>query len=107
MNAGIAAARRQRSHINAVFEVGTATMMSATGAIKAGLPAVKGAGERSIAKAYLPAIHRLLPTPRRTMLSFPFQFLTMVRWINKDELKRPALLRFPKTCRKVRTPRRS
>src|SRR6201747_1175947 len=57
MNAGIAAFRAGTApHIIQVFEVGTATMMSATGAIKPVYQLVKDAGEPFDPKAYLPTI---------------------------------------------------
>ena len=57
MNAGIAAFRAGNApHIIQVFEVGTATMMSATGAIKPVYQLMKDAGEPFDPKAYLPAI---------------------------------------------------
>ena len=57
MTAGIAAFRAGNApHILQVFEVGTATMMSATGAIKPVYQLMKDAGEPFDSKAYLPAI---------------------------------------------------
>ena len=61
MNAGIAAFRAgQAPHIMQVFEVGTATMMSATGAVKPVHVLMKEAGEAFDPKTYLPDHHRLL-----------------------------------------------
>ena len=61
MNAGIAAFRAGNApHIMQVFEVGTATMMAATGAVKPVHVLMKEAGEKFDPKAYLPAHHRLL-----------------------------------------------
>src|SRR5258706_6572749 len=57
MNAGIAAYRAGNApHIMQVFEVGTATMMAATGAVKPVHVLMKEAGEPFDPKAYLPAI---------------------------------------------------
>ncbi len=57
MNAGIAAFRAGNApHIIQVFEVGTATMMSATGAVKPVHVLMKEAGETFDPQAYLPAI---------------------------------------------------
>src|SRR6201985_1216575 len=54
MNAGIAAFRSGNApHIIQVFEVGTATMMSATGAIKPVYQLMKDAGDPFYPKAYL------------------------------------------------------
>ena len=61
MNAGIAAFRAGNApHILQVFEVGTATMMGAKGAIKPVGEMMKEAGEKFDPKAYLPGDHRLL-----------------------------------------------
>ena len=61
LNAGIAAFRAgQAPHIMQVFEVGTATMMSATGAVKPVHVLMKEAGESFDPKNYLPDHHRLL-----------------------------------------------
>src|SRR5436305_5589397 len=57
MNAGIAAFRAGNApHIMQVFEVGTATMMAATGAVKPVYQLMKDAGEPSDPTAYLPTI---------------------------------------------------
>ena len=71
MNAGIAAFRAGNApHIMQVFEVGTATMMSANGAIKPVYQLMKDAGEPFDPKAYLPAITGYYSTAKGDMLSF-------------------------------------
>src|ERR1051325_9171592 len=98
MNAGIAAFRAGNApHIMQVFEVGTATMMSATGAIKPVYQLMKDAGEPFDPKAYLPAITGYYSTSKGEMLSFPFNSSSMVMWINKDELKKAGFTEIPKT----------
>lgn len=98
MNAGIAAFRAGTApHIIQVFEVGTATMMSATGAIKPVYQLMKDAGEPFDPKAYLPAITGYYSTSKGDMLSFPFNSSSMVMWINKDELKKAGVAEIPKT----------
>ncbi len=98
MNAGIAAFRAGNApHILQVFEVGTATMMSATGAIKPVYQLMKDAGEPFDPKAYLPAITGYYSTSKGEMLSFPFNSSSMVMWINKDELKKAGVAEIPKT----------
>lgn len=73
MNAGIAAFRAGNApHILQVFEVGTATMMSARGAIKPVYEMMKEAGETFDPKAYLPTITGYYSTTKGEMLSFPF-----------------------------------
>jgi sn-glycerol 3-phosphate transport system substrate-binding protein len=101
MNAGIAAFRAGNApHIMQVFEVGTATMMSATGAIKPVYQLMKDAGEPFDPKAYLPTITGYYSTSKGDMLSFPFNSSSMVMWINKDELKKNAIA-IPKTWPEV------
>src|SRR5438445_3974061 len=73
MNAGIAAFRAGNApHILQVFEVGTATMMAATGAVKPVYKLMADAGEPFDPKAYLPAITGYYSTSKGEMLSFPF-----------------------------------
>src|SRR3954451_7955646 len=92
MNAGIAAFRAGNApHIIQVFEVGTATMMSATGAIKPVYQLMKEAGVPFDPKAYLPAITGYYSTSKGEMLSFPFNSSSMVTWINKDALAKAGL----------------
>ena len=101
MNAGIAAFRAGNApHIMQVFEVGTATMMSATGAIKPVYQLMKDAGEPFDPKAYLPTITGYYSTSKGDMLSFPFNSSSMVMWINKDELKKNGIA-IPKTWPEV------
>src|SRR6476659_1373368 len=102
MNAGIAAFRAGNApHIIQVFEVGTATMMSATGAIKPVYQLMKDAGEPFDPKAYLPAITGYYSTSKGDMLSFPFNSSSTVMWINKDELKKAGVTEIPKTWPEV------
>src|ERR1700694_5871535 len=102
MNAGIAAFRAGNApHIIQVFEVGTATMMGATGAIKPVYQLMKDAGEPFDPKAYLPTITGYYSTSKGDMLSFPFNSSSMVMWINKDELKKAGVAEIPKTWPEV------
>jgi sn-glycerol 3-phosphate transport system substrate-binding protein len=92
MNAGIAAFRAGNApHIMQVFEVGTATMMAATGAVKPVHVLMKEAGETFDPKAYLPAITGYYSTSKGEMLSFPFNSSSTVMWINKDAFKKAGL----------------
>jgi sn-glycerol 3-phosphate transport system substrate-binding protein len=102
MNAGIAAFRAGNApHILQVFEVGTATMMSATGAVKPVYKLMADAGEPFDPNAYLPAITGYYSTSKGEMLSFPFNSSSMVMWINKDALKKAAIAEIPKTWPEV------
>jgi sn-glycerol 3-phosphate transport system substrate-binding protein len=92
LNAGIAAFRAgQAPHILQVFEVGTATMMAATGAIKPVHVMMKEAGEKFDPDAYLPTITGYYSTTKGEMLSFPFNSSSTVMWYNKDAFKKAGL----------------
>ncbi|HZH51701.1 MAG TPA: sn-glycerol-3-phosphate ABC transporter substrate-binding protein UgpB [Microvirga sp.] len=102
LNAGIAAFRAGNApHILQVFEVGTATMMGARGAIKPVHEMMKEAGEKFDPQAYLPAITGYYSTAKGEMLSFPFNSSSMVMWINRDELKKAGVNEIPKTWPEV------
>ena len=92
MNAGIAAFRAGNApHIIQVFEVGTATMMAATGAVKPVHVLMKEAGEKFDSQNYLAAITGYYSTSKGEMLSFPFNSSSMVMWINKDAFRKAGL----------------
>jgi sn-glycerol 3-phosphate transport system substrate-binding protein len=92
LNAGIAAFRAGNApHILQVFEVGTATMMAAKGAIKPVHELMKEAGETFDPKAYLPAITGYYSTAKGEMLSFPFNSSSTVMWINRDGFRKAGL----------------
>ncbi len=92
LNAGIAAFRAgQAPHILQVFEVGTATMMSATGAVKPVYVLMKEAGETFDPKTYLPTITGYYSTTKGDMLSMPFNSSSTVMWYNKDSFKKAGL----------------
>lgn len=102
MNAGIAAFRANNApHILQVFEVGTATMMAATGAVKPVYKLMQETGEKFDPNAYLPAITGYYSTAKGDMLSFPFNSSSMVMWINKDALKKADIAAIPKTWPEV------
>ena len=102
MTAGIAAFRAGNApHILQVFEVGTATMMAATGAVKPVYKLMQESGEPFDPKAYLPAITGYYSTSKGEMLSFPFNSSSMVMWINKDALKKANIAEIPKTWPEV------
>lgn len=92
MNAGIAAFRAGNApHILQVFEVGTATMMAAKGAIKPVHVMMQEAGETFDPQAYLPTITGYYSTLKGEMLSFPFNSSSTVMWYNKDAFKKAGL----------------
>ncbi len=102
MNAGIAAFRAGNApHILQVFEVGTATMMAATGAVKPVYRLMQDAGEKFDPGAYLSAITGYYSTSKGEMLSFPFNSSSTVMWVNLDALKKAGIDEIPKTWPQV------
>jgi sn-glycerol 3-phosphate transport system substrate-binding protein len=92
MTAAIAAFRAGSApHILQVFEVGTATMMSAKGAIKPVYQMMKEAGEPFDAKNYLPAVASYYADSKGNLLSLPFNSSTPVFYVNKDAFKKAGL----------------
>jgi sn-glycerol 3-phosphate transport system substrate-binding protein len=102
LDAGIAAFRAGGApHIIQVFEVGTATMMAAPGAVKPVYQLMAEAGERFDPTAYLPTITGYYSTLKGEMLSFPFNSSSMVMWVNRDALKKATIAEIPKTWPEV------
>ena len=92
MNAGIAAFRAGNApHILQVFEVGTASMMAASRAIKPVAEMMKEAGEKFDPQSYLPAVTGYYSNSKGEMLSFPFNSSSAVMWYNKDAFKKVGL----------------
>jgi sn-glycerol 3-phosphate transport system substrate-binding protein len=92
MTAAIAAFRAGNApHILQVFEIGTATMMGAKGAIKPVYQLMKEAGEPFDAKNYLPAVAGYYTDSKGNMLSLPFNSSTPVFYVNKDAFKKAGL----------------
>jgi sn-glycerol 3-phosphate transport system substrate-binding protein len=92
MTAAIAAFRaRQQPHVVQVFEVGTATMMAAKGAVKPVHELMTEAGGKFDAGAYIPAVTGYYTTPDGKMLSLPFNSSTPVLYYNKDAFKKAGL----------------
>src|SRR6201989_1714447 len=102
LNAGIAAFRAGNAPgIMQVFEVGTATMMAAKGAIKPVSQLMKEEGEKLDPASYLPAITGYYSTAKGDMLSFPFNSSSMVMWVNLDALKKAGIAEPPKAWPEV------
>jgi sn-glycerol 3-phosphate transport system substrate-binding protein len=98
MTAAIAAFRAgEQPHIVQVFEVGTATMMSARGAVK---PVYEVMGDADLewdADAYLPAVRSYYSTPEGQLLSLPFNSSTPVLWYNESLLNEAGIEEVPQT----------
>jgi sn-glycerol 3-phosphate transport system substrate-binding protein len=88
LNAGIAAFRaKEQPNILMVFEVGTATMMGAKGAIKPVYEVMSDAGATFDQDAFIGSVKGYYTSTDGQMLSLPFNSSTPVLWVNKDALK--------------------
>jgi len=92
MTAAIAAYRaKSPPHIVQVFEVGTATMMAAKGAIKPVYQLMKESGEKFDPKAYLPTVTGYYSDTKGNMLSLPFNSSTALFYIDRNKFKAAGL----------------
>jgi sn-glycerol 3-phosphate transport system substrate-binding protein len=92
MTAAIAAFRAGNApHILQVFEVGTATMMAAKGAVVPVTKVMTDAKEPFDPKAYLPTVAGYYTDTKGNMLSFPFNSSTVMFYVNKDAFKKAGL----------------
>jgi sn-glycerol 3-phosphate transport system substrate-binding protein len=92
MPAAIAAFRAGTApHILQVFEVGTATMMAAKGAVVPVGKVLADAGYKFDPKVYIPAVVGYYTAPNGQMLSFPLNSSTTVFNYNKDAFRKAGL----------------
>jgi len=92
MTAAIASYRAGNApHILQVFEVGTATMMAAKGAVVPVYKLMKDADEPFNPKAYLGPVAGYYTDSKGNMLSFPFNSSTAIFYWNKDAFKKAGL----------------
>ena len=92
MNAGIAAFRSKNPpHILQVFEVGTASMMAAKGAIKPVYEVMAESGLPFDPKAYLSTVTGYYTAPDGKMLSMPFNSSTPVLYYNLEAFQKAGL----------------
>jgi len=92
MTAAVAAFRAGSSpHIVQVFEVGTATMMAAKGAVKPVYQLMADAGEPFDPQNYLPTVTGYYSTADGKMLSMPFNSSTAIVYWNKDAFQKAGL----------------
>jgi sn-glycerol 3-phosphate transport system substrate-binding protein len=104
MTAAIAAFRaKQQPHIVQVFEVGTATMMAAKGAVYPVYKLMADTKEPFDPKAYLASVTGYYTDTEGNMLSMPFNSSTPVLYYNKDAFKKAGLdpEKAPKTWQEV------
>jgi len=92
LNAGVAAFRAgQQPHILMVFEVGTATMMAAKGAVNPVYEVMQSGGESFDPSVYLPTVTGYYTDPEGNMLSMPYNSSTPVLYYNKDAFAKAGL----------------
>jgi sn-glycerol 3-phosphate transport system substrate-binding protein len=92
MTAGIAAFRSKNPpHILQVFEVGTASMMAAKGAVKPVYEVMAESGLPFDPKAYLPTVTGYYTAPDGKMLSMPFNSSTPVFYYNVEAFQKAGL----------------
>ena len=92
MAAAIAAYRAGNPpQIVQVFEVGTATMMAAKGAVKPVYQLMTESGEKFDPKAYLGAVYGYYSDTQGRLLSMPFNSSSQVLYINDDLFKKAGL----------------
>ena len=92
MAAAIAAYRAGNPpQIVQIFEVGTATMMAAKGAIKPVYQLMAESGEKFDPKAFVGAVYGYYSDTQGRLLSMPFNSSTQVLYINDDAFKKAGL----------------
>jgi sn-glycerol 3-phosphate transport system substrate-binding protein len=92
LNSGIAAFRAgEQPNILMVFEVGTATMMGAKGAIKPVYEVMAEGGAPFDPDGYLAAVKGYYTTSEGKMLSLPYNSSTPVLYVNRDALSAAGL----------------
>ena len=90
LNAGIAAFRAgEQPHILMVFEVGTATMMSAAGAVR---PVYEIMGNSFDQSKYIGSVKGYYTSTDGNMLSLPFNSASPVLWVNRDKFSEAGLV---------------
>ncbi|EET46323.1 sn-glycerol-3-phosphate ABC transporter substrate-binding protein UgpB [Thalassobium sp. R2A62] len=88
LNSGIAAFRAgEQPHILMVFEVGTATMMAAGGAVRPMHEVMAASGATFDQDAYIGAVKGYYTSTEGDMLSLPFNASTPVLWVNRDAME--------------------
>ena len=92
MVAAIAAFRAGNApHVVQMFDVGTATMMGAGGAVKPVHELMREAGVPFDPNAYLPAVRGYYSLPDGRMMAMPFNSSTAIMFYSKDAFKKAGL----------------
>ncbi len=98
MTAAIAAFRAgEQPDIVQVFEVGTATMMAAKGAVYPITELMADSNTPFDQSAYLPAVVSYYQSPNGDLLSMPFNSSTPVLWYNQDAFDKAGIKSPPTT----------
>ncbi len=104
MTAAVAAFRANaQPAIVQVFEVGTATMMAAKGAVYPISDLMADAGEPFNKEDYLPAVVSYYETVDGDLLSMPFNSSTPVLWYNQDAFDAAGIASAPTTWDEMKT----
>jgi len=104
MTAAVAAFRaKKQPHIVQVFEVGTATMMAAQGAVYPVEQVMKDSGEPFDKSVFLPAVISYYQTSKGELLSMPFNSSTPVLWYNKDAFAKAGIKKVPTTWAEMKS----
>ena len=102
MTGAIAAFRaKQQPAIVQVYEVGTATMMYAKGAVYGVEKLMKDNNQPFDRAAFVPAVTSYYSTPEGELLSMPFNSSSPVLWYNKDALDKAGVTKIPTTWDEV------
>ncbi len=103
MTGAIAAFRaKKQPHIVQVFEVGTATMMAAKGAVYPIEDLMNDAGYKLDKSKFLPAVISYYQTSEGKLLSMPFNSSTPVLWYNKNAFKKAGITSVPETWAEIK-----
>ncbi len=98
MTAAVAAFRaKEQPHIVQVFEVGTATMMAAKGAVYPVEDMMADTGEPFDRSIFIPGVISYYQAPDGKLLSLPFNSSTPVLWYNKDAFAKAGIEKVPAT----------
>mgnify|MGYP006271310173 FL=1 len=84
-----------------VFEVGTATMMYAKGAIRPVEKLMKDEGQPFDRSAFIPAVVSYYESDNGQLLSLPFNSSTPVLWYNQDALDKAGVEKVPTTWKEM------
>lgn len=102
MTSAIAAFRaKQQPAIVQVFEVGTASMMAAEGAIYPVYKLMRENGQSFRQDAFLRAVTGYYSTEEGDMLSMPFNSSTPVLYYNKEMFEKAGITQVPKTWKQM------